>query len=169
LGDLSGTAANSFEISLQSPGSTLELHIGAAALSSTDSFVRFPNNTEVFFGNRSGGDNAPIEIIGEDKIVNLRTLSDTAIGSGPYISFDGQFSSSGDEGSATIRQQARGLYVDFSTAGDFLRSSQGLAVADGIVEPTALSGSAIIYVDSTSGDLKVIFGNGFVATIAADS
>ena len=44
-----------------------------------------------------------------------------------------------------------------------------MSVVDGITAPTAISGQAIIYVDTADGDLKVKFGNGFVATIAADS
>ena len=44
-----------------------------------------------------------------------------------------------------------------------------ISVVDGIPEPDAIVGQAIIYVDTNDGDLKVKFGNGFVATIAADS
>ena len=40
---------------------------------------------------------------------------------------------------------------------------------DGITAPAAVVGRAIIYVDSADGDLKIIFGDGFIATIAADS
>lgn len=40
---------------------------------------------------------------------------------------------------------------------------------DGITAPSAVVGQAIIYVDTADGDLKIIFGNGFIATIAADS
>lgn len=40
---------------------------------------------------------------------------------------------------------------------------------DGITAPAAVTGQAIMYVDSADGDLKIIFGDGFVATIAADS
>ncbi len=44
-----------------------------------------------------------------------------------------------------------------------------VSLDDGITAPAAVSGRAIIYVDTADGDLKIIFGNGFVATIAADS
>lgn len=44
-----------------------------------------------------------------------------------------------------------------------------LTLTDGIVAPGALAGAARIYVDVADGDLKVVFADGFVATIAADS
>lgn len=44
-----------------------------------------------------------------------------------------------------------------------------LKLIDGITAPTATVGEAKIYVDTADGDLKVIFGDGFVRVIAADS
>ncbi len=44
-----------------------------------------------------------------------------------------------------------------------------VAFEDGITAPAAVVGQAIIYVDASDGNLKVIFGDGFVATIAVDS
>ena len=44
-----------------------------------------------------------------------------------------------------------------------------LVIVDGVTAPVAVTGLALIYVDTSDGDLKVIFGNGFVGTIAADS
>jgi hypothetical protein len=40
---------------------------------------------------------------------------------------------------------------------------------DGVPEPDTVSGFAVLFVDASSGDLKCKFGDGFVATIAADS
>lgn len=45
----------------------------------------------------------------------------------------------------------------------------GLALIDGITAPATKAGYALLYVDSADGDLKVKFGDGFVATIAVDS
>jgi hypothetical protein len=42
-------------------------------------------------------------------------------------------------------------------------------IVDGITAPSTLSGYAQIYVDTADGDLKVKFGDGTVAVIAADT
>jgi hypothetical protein len=42
-------------------------------------------------------------------------------------------------------------------------------LVDGIAAPSAESGYARIYVDSADGDLKVIFGDGIIKTLATDS
>lgn len=44
-----------------------------------------------------------------------------------------------------------------------------LVLKDGVTAPGAVSGSAIIYVDTSDGDLKVIFGDGTVKTIVVDT
>lgn len=44
-----------------------------------------------------------------------------------------------------------------------------LTVTDGVTAPSSVTGEAIIYVDTSDGDLKVKFSDGHVATIAADS
>lgn len=41
-------------------------------------------------------------------------------------------------------------------------------LADGVTAPTATVGSAKLYVDTADGDLKVIFGDGVIKTIATD-
>jgi hypothetical protein len=43
-----------------------------------------------------------------------------------------------------------------------------IAVTDGITAPDAISGQAIIYVDVSGGDLKIVFGDGTVKTIVTD-
>lgn len=49
------------------------------------------------------------------------------------------------------------------------RVYQNAAVlVDGISAPTQVSGHAIIYIDTSDGDLKIIFGDGTVKTIVAD-
>jgi len=45
----------------------------------------------------------------------------------------------------------------------------GISLMDGAPEPTAVSGRAIIYIDSADGDLKIRFGDGTIKTIVADS
>ena len=44
-----------------------------------------------------------------------------------------------------------------------------MAVVDGVTAPSATVGQAKIYVDTADGDLKVIFGDGVVKTLAADT
>ncbi len=43
-----------------------------------------------------------------------------------------------------------------------------LTIDDGVVAPAAIAGKAQLYVDNADGDLKVIFGNGTVKTIATN-
>jgi hypothetical protein len=44
-----------------------------------------------------------------------------------------------------------------------------LALTDGITAPATLAGYAQIYVDTSGGDLKIIFGDGTVKTIVTDT
>jgi len=44
-----------------------------------------------------------------------------------------------------------------------------VALEDGITAPSATVGLAKIYVDMSDGDLKVVFGDGTVVTIVADT
>ena len=44
-----------------------------------------------------------------------------------------------------------------------------VALEDGITAPAAVVGLAKIYVDTTGGDLKIIFGDGTVKTIVVDT
>jgi len=55
----------------------------------------------------------------------------------------------------------------WNATGDVFTNS--VAIVDGITAPSAIAGQAIVYVDVADGDLKVVFGDGFVATIATDS
>ena len=54
-------------------------------------------------------------------------------------------------------------------AGDAFRAGNYAELVDGIAAPGANAGFARIYVDTADGDLKVVFGDGHVAVIAADS
>lgn len=44
-----------------------------------------------------------------------------------------------------------------------------LALEDGVTAPAATVGFAKIYVDTSGGDLKIIFGDGTVKTIVVDT
>jgi hypothetical protein len=48
-------------------------------------------------------------------------------------------------------------------------SAGGLYIRDGITAPSTRSGYAIIYVDTSDGDLKVRFGDGTTKTIVVDT
>jgi hypothetical protein len=48
-------------------------------------------------------------------------------------------------------------------------ASNTLTLDDGVAAPDAVSGVAIIYVDTADGDLKIKFGDGTVKTIVVDS
>lgn len=47
--------------------------------------------------------------------------------------------------------------------------TQRVLLADGVAAPAAVAGRAQLYVDSADGDLKVIFGDGVIKTIATDT
>ena len=89
-------------------------------------------------------------------------------------------SSDSGEDTATV------ILVEISTAGSagapgstvtftFRRSgylaieSGGLAIKDGVTAPDTLTDYALIYVDTSDGDLKVKFGDGTVKTLATDT
>lgn len=46
---------------------------------------------------------------------------------------------------------------------------ENLQLKDGVTAPSTVSGSALIYVDSVTGDLTVKFGDGTVKTIVVDT
>jgi hypothetical protein len=50
-----------------------------------------------------------------------------------------------------------------------LQVNGGIAIVDGMTPPAAIAGYAQIYVDTTGGDLKVVFGDGVVKTIVVDT
>jgi hypothetical protein len=61
------------------------------------------------------------------------------------------------------------LPVGATTAGQVSGSFNQLSIIDGVSAPSTVSGSALIYVDSADGDLKIKFGDGTVKTIATDT
>ena len=50
-----------------------------------------------------------------------------------------------------------------------LFNSGFVSIDDGIATPDTVSGSALIYVDTADGDLKVKFGDGVIKTISVDT
>jgi len=53
---------------------------------------------------------------------------------------------------------------------DALReASQYLVITDGITAPGAVAGGARIYIDSGTGDLTIVYSDGTVKTIVADT
>jgi hypothetical protein len=61
------------------------------------------------------------------------------------------------------------LKVLIDAATSQVRAEGGLAIKDGVSGPSAVSGDAVIYVDSADGDLKIIFGDATVKTIVTDT
>lgn len=61
------------------------------------------------------------------------------------------------------------LPVGATTASQVSGSFNQLSIIDGVSAPSTVSGSALIYVDSADGDLKIKFGDGTVKTIATDT
>ena len=51
---------------------------------------------------------------------------------------------------------------------DIVTADQLLSLKDGITAPAATAGYAQIYIDSASGSLKIIFGNGTIKTLATN-
>lgn len=56
-----------------------------------------------------------------------------------------------------------------SSGSNVLLTPIGLQLADGQTEPAAVSGYAVLFVDSADGDLKIKFADGTVKTIVIDS
>jgi hypothetical protein len=55
------------------------------------------------------------------------------------------------------------------STGGFHVADGYLGIKDGITAPSAVSGMAVIYVDTADGDLKVKFADGTVKTLATDT
>ena len=61
------------------------------------------------------------------------------------------------------------LPVGETTASNISGSFNQLSMTDGVSTPSTAAGSALIYVDSSDGDLKIKFGDGIVKTIVTDA
>lgn len=46
---------------------------------------------------------------------------------------------------------------------------ENLMLKDGVTAPSTVSGAAVIYVDTTDGDLKIKYGDGTIKTIVVDT
>jgi len=88
----------------------------------------------------------------------------------PAISFIGDPDTGWFNGGANaLNAAAGGTNIGAFTSTGLQLNVGSMKIPDGITAPGSSSGLAKIYVDSADGDLKVVFGNGFVAVIAADS
>lgn len=172
-----GSAANpavgspsvqAFSINVAQPGANRELHIKPFI---SGGAVRIPDGGEMWFGDRDGGENAPIEIDAVNKQIDLQTLPSVAAGSGPKVRWRGQFTGSGDIGNNELYQDANGQVFQFNTAGRMLHSTQAMSVAVGGSEPAAVSGRAIYYGYNNAGthEFKVVFPNGTRKVLANDT
>lgn len=66
---------------------------------------------------------------------------------------------------ATMSAQAEARYIRSGTS----VTATYLEVTDGLAAPGAGAGKARIYVDTADGDLKVVFADGVVKTLATDT
>jgi hypothetical protein len=116
------------------------------------------------------------------------TIPDKAARSGKYLKFN---DTTGNPEAGSIAYNVSGAVVQFSaappnlstievmviqvlpvgatTASQVSGSFNQLSIIDGVSAPSTVSGSALIYVDSADGDLKIKFGDGTVKTIATDT
>jgi len=110
---------------------------------------------------------------GLDSIAALVTAADTMIFTTALDTYDTTIittfgRSLVDDATASDANDTLGLGtgddVVFNTA-----RLESLRLTDAITAPSTIAGVAQIYVDTADGDLKVKFGDGFVAVIAADS
>lgn len=86
-------------------------------------------------------------------------------GSGHFISpTDGAYDIGASGANRPRNVYAAGVVVAGGAIG-----GERLSVVDGITAPTALAGFTRIYVDAADGDLKVMFGDGVVKTLATDT
>lgn len=70
---------------------------------------------------------------------------------------------------STTNKIAFGIAAGSALLAAKINIAGGLAITDGITAPAATTGMAHMYVDSADGDLKVIFGDGVIKTLATDT
>jgi len=61
------------------------------------------------------------------------------------------------------------LGIGLSAPNEVLTVEGAVSITDGMTAPSATSGYAKLYVDTADGDLKVIFGDGTIKTLATDT
>lgn len=84
-----------------------------------------------------------------------------------YLSF---YTRSAGSESERMRINAGGnVGIGITSPSAKLQVAGSIAITDGMTAPSTISGYAVIYVDSSDGDLKVKFGDGTVKTIATDT
>ncbi len=173
IGDTDASGAIQSLFNLFSGGTTLGVRVDA---DTADRF-RVRSDGQLPWGDGTTANLSALGVISGQETV-LRTVNEFNFLKG--ASTDDTFSGnvSGDATSRyRITAAGRIKWGDGTNAVDtFLKrlsanvvaSEGGIAVADGMTAPAAVSGSAIIYVDGTTGDLRVIFGDGTDKLIVAD-
>ena len=121
--------------------------------------VRLTDSTLTFF--RSGGSVEEGSITSGSDFTTIKASSQLNLVSGGFVETDGDGLVPND---------------DVQTLGDSATSNRWsdlfikkIALVDGITAPSSVSGLARIYVDTSDGDLKIIFGDGTVKTIVTDT
>jgi len=102
------------------------------------------------------GDDAIISLNAQDDITGTTQLQIISPNVAGYDSAGTIIASVGGTGALQVKSHG------IKTVGD-------IRLTDGKAAPAQEAGYAILYVDSADGDLKVKFGDGHVAVIAADS
>lgn len=163
-----GGGEYSFDIGIAEPSSAQELSIKYNGSTPANGPIRIGGGTLFYIGDSNNG-SADIEFQPASKRMDLRTLSGVAMSAGPSIRWDARFSSTGNYGTCIAQADIYGLAYTFSLTGKMLYSSGGFAMIDGMTAPSAVVGRAQLFVDTADGDLKVIFGDGVVKTLATDT
>lgn len=123
-------------------------------------FGLFWKDSSSFYGFRDGtglfdtNNNESLILRQTASAVNYVEVTNSATGNGPQIK------AAGDNTNIDLVLDGKG------TGTTKVRT---LAITDGVTAPSAVTGQAIIYVDSADGDLKIKFADGTTKTIVVDS
>jgi len=104
--------------------------------------------------------------VGGTSRLNLRKDGRLTLGGNLFMATDAAYDIGGSGGTNRPRS---GYFSANVSVGGYLRSSQDIQLSDGMSAPSAEVGRAKIYVDVSDGDLKVIFGDGTIKTLATDT
>lgn len=137
----------------------------STAISASDVGVAVASGTGVLFPTLGSGDYFYATLISPDDLYEIVKVTAR---SGDSLTIaraqEGTTARSFVSGSRIEARVTAASITDIAT-----EAVESLALEDGVTPPAAVVGQARIYVDSTNGDLKVVFGDGTIKTIVTDS